>query len=246
MYVACRGSLGDGDVLCPVGGRPSYIYIPRCTPAPRLYHLFLHSQHFRTHSSHNSMSREFDDAASWAGREVRLPPYPRPPSIDQAGLINPHPRFRPGRRRRGRRAPLRQRRARRLLRDARGRAGRARGRGPIRVRRTSGRGPVRARRASGRGRLRARGRARRRGRTVRRRALGRRRGAFNSQSRSAVRCPGGGLETEVLTRLGGWKVGSAERGVKDVGEGIVDAIGGAVGWAARKVSSRSSPICVVP
>lgn len=32
------------------------------------------------------------------------------------------------------------------------------------------------------------------------------------------------------------QVGEAERGVKDVGEGIVDAVGGAIGWAARKVS----------
>ena len=31
------------------------------------------------------------------------------------------------------------------------------------------------------------------------------------------------------------QVGEAERGVKDVGEGVVDAIGGAIGWAARKV-----------
>jgi len=35
-------------------------------------------------------------------------------------------------------------------------------------------------------------------------------------------------------RWAGDEVGSAERDVKDVGEGIVDAIGGAIGWAARK------------
>ncbi|EPT04089.1 hypothetical protein FOMPIDRAFT_1022167 [Fomitopsis schrenkii] len=36
-------------------------------------------------------------------------------------------------------------------------------------------------------------------------------------------------------RWAGDEVGEAERGVKDVGEGIVDAVGGAIGWAARKV-----------
>ncbi|KAH9930609.1 uncharacterized protein B0H18DRAFT_992472 [Fomitopsis serialis] len=35
-------------------------------------------------------------------------------------------------------------------------------------------------------------------------------------------------------RWAGDEVGSAERDVKDVGEGIVGAIGGAIGWAARK------------